>query len=206
MPSTTGTQELPKGVALSSSTLGTYTDAKQYNGEHLLNNIAETVVRNTYISPGFYFNMSTILNYNAIMTNPTEEDLATFKQKGGRESSTMLNAHKNGLALDFILPARPKNIFTHGINYTALPWVYYSLGGTYSIKETILEKFTNMLYNYFDKVLITTSTVSIDMGQIATGTPNNDVRTYAVDIYHVEVDDAIIGKYTTEVSRLLKEY
>jgi len=206
IPTNISGKDLPKGVALLSDVSGSYSNVKQYNGSHLLSTETGLDGRDTYISPGFYFNMSTILNYNTIMTNPSEVDLAKFKKDGGRESGAMLAAHKNGLALDFILPARPKNISMWGINSDTMPWVYYSMGGEYSIKEKILEKFTNMLYNYFDRVTISTTTVSVDMGLLATGTANNDIKTYAVDVYHIGVDDAVIGKYTTEVSRPLRGY
>jgi len=178
---------MPKGVEIEMNVADDKVKIeKVYYGNHFWNNIfTQEIPSNNslkYFSPGFFFNMHTILEYNTLMAVPTQDDLKKLKKLGINENAEKQEVHKQGRAIDFILPAQT------GSN--KLPWVYYGLLGYYNLKSSALAKFNTLLLKYFDKVVITQATLNFDLNQLkGLNTKEQDMRQYTVDVYHVEVND-----------------
>lgn len=134
-----------------------------------------------YFSPGLFFNLQTILEYNTLMTKPSSSDLKKLKKLGINENAEKQDAHKQGRAIDFMLPATSDK---------GLPWVYFNLLGRYKIKPHVREEFDSLLEKYFDKVIKTTAMIRIDVNKLK-GLKNveQDIREYEIDVYHIETNE-----------------
>jgi hypothetical protein len=146
-------------------------------------------------SPGFLFNLATILYYNVAVVYPTSDDLNNWKKLGIAENSDEVKSHKDGRAIDFILPCQT------GVNGAwPMPFVYPYLLGNYSIAASALNQFDAILGKYFDKVTKTPNIIRFDMNKMQgiTSTTSN-MQSYAVYVYHIEVIDKDYLNPQTEV-------
>lgn len=154
-------------------------------GEHFLNNeynenINDNLV--SYYTPGFMFNMHTIIEYNTVMTTPREKDLNTLKRLGINENAERQKAHKDGRAIDFILPAQ-----TSVEGNEPLPWIYFGLLGNYQLKNSVYEKFHQLLNKYFNFYEKTEAVIGVDLNKLKGIKEEGEIKKYAVNVYHIEV-------------------
>lgn len=199
--------KLPKSiVAVFDPLTNKYVINDVLKGQHLQEAIYNVPIDNinTLVTPGFNFNLANILYYNTFMTVPDEAELEVLNNQNIKETNNLIKAHKNGLAIDFILPAQQNEAQKLGL--PSLPWPFFSLGGEYSIKDEIYTDFENMLGRYFDKTVRTTTAVTVNYNELK-GVEGNTYPTqkYAIYIYHIGVNDGIVGQFNSEVSTTVHE-
>jgi hypothetical protein len=159
-----------------------------YNNRALLK--SSLTLNQTIFSPAFLFNLATIIDYNTLFAIPDENTLRILKQKGIFENGKPIEAHKDGNAIDFILPDITKS--------DKMPFLYPVLLGNYTLKQSALDTFENILVKYFDKVSRSSQKIQIDVGKLK-GEVTSNIQTYSVYIYHIEVKGKDYKNMTTEV-------
>ena len=141
----------------------------------------------TFFSPAWFFNLQTIIFYNTILSLCEGDDSATLADKGITEGSELLKAHKEGRAIDFIMPARAP-IGTA----QPMPFVMFGLNGNYTVNDTKFAFFEDLLEVYFDKVVRTQNVMKVNQNLLR-GITDPKVAPVMVDmavyIYHIEVAD-----------------
>jgi hypothetical protein len=141
----------------------------------------------TFFSPAWFFNLQTILFYNTILSLCEGDDSATLADKGITEGSQLLRAHKEGRAIDFVMPARAP-IGTA----QPMPFVMIGLNGNYTLNDKSFNFFELLLERYFDKVVKTQNVIKFNQN-IQRGINDPSVEPiwvyYAVYIYHIEISD-----------------
>ena len=169
------------------------------------NTVIDLVRDNTYyFSPAFFFNMQNLLNFNTVTTTISEQDAAQFVEKGVSDGSEFIKAHKEGRAIDFILPAQ-EDFFINAQGkivgnvpgqYTEIvrpmPFVMFGLNGNYTLKPQIFNFFEQLLPLYFDKIVKTKVILQIDKNELKGLTGDNltpDIVKMGVYNYHIEVRD-----------------
>lgn len=200
-------KNMPIGAWVIISNANTITPKNQLSGDHYLTikeqdsgKLGKYIFNEDqlFFSPAFIFNLQTILENNTMMILGTQEELNMLKKKGINETAESIKAHKEGRAIDFILPTNETRLRIKGVDVDRMPHPYFGMLGNYKIKDTVYEDFDNMLAKYFDKVEKTYSTINIDMN-IAKGItvdPNSktsvkDIQSYGVYVYHIEVNSPV---------------
>jgi hypothetical protein len=189
------------------TTNGAQVDVRlKLNGDHYGSDANELDLisnNNLIFSPAFLFNFVTILENNTLLAKPDEDDIASLNKIGITEISDEENAHKDGRAIDFFLPALSEDsngltILNSGEVIEVMPFIYPGLLGNYYLKKQVYEDFEDILKIYFDKIVRSKQKISLDINKLKGIKSTGEKKSYAIYIYHIEVDDKFWLNPTSE--------